>query len=420
MSVVLIAIGLLFFLNPCVWLWDVLPDFIGAFIIMLGMKKIIFLSDETEDVYKCLWVVVTISAAKSVLSVFISDNVGFRLLAAVVFAILEGIFLTIAVCRTVKCLNGIEYRFCDPNVPLPDSRFPALEKVLRVYTIFRIVVGFLPEFSLLSDIGKFGDVVSDGSYDPVDSKWSLYLMALLITTVFLVVVLVMFFSAFSKYNKDKETPRAAVAAAEEVKAADISVWYGKKWRILRIPFTVCAVLSIFFFVDNVDYLPKALAATLLCILTFMSASNIAQRVIAVVANAALAVSSVIVSLRLSDFFENYGDEFRSIWDTEARKDYFIITILFIIQALLLFASFMLMTEVVKKTRLRQLSECGVPEKNVKRLKRQILRVRITSVAALLAAAAYPIFRPDFPGVIAILVLAGVVNAIFAFNVELEA
>ncbi len=422
MNTTLISVGLLFFLNPCVWLWDVLPDFIGAFLIMLGMKKIIFLDADTEGVYRKLWRVALLSAAKIGVSVlFAGAAEGLDLLLSTSFVVLELIILIPAMSAVLRMLDSFQTRYCDTNSTIPESKFSKVSVIIAVYSTFRLIIGILPETTILLSGSKYGDVVSgDGRYYPSDSKWALYILAAGICTIFFVIVLVVMFRAFSKYRKDKATPVAVVEAAEKKKAEDVARWHAKKWAIVRIPFVASAALSIFLFIDGVDYLPKVIASLVIASLSLMYANGVFERILSVVTNLLLAASSVLSNMRLAAFFNEYHDETVLVWNDEALAEYRTITVLLIIEAALLFASLMLMTEIIIRAKKRQSEECHITEKEMKRLKRGMLKYRIAFSVSSLAAAAFPLIRPEIPGLAMVLVTAtGIAAAIVSALVELD-
>ena len=73
MSIFLIVTGLIFLLNPCVMMIDVLPDFIGAILIMIGIRKVAFISESCEKLNDRLWVVMLLSLLKLSLSFFMRN-----------------------------------------------------------------------------------------------------------------------------------------------------------------------------------------------------------------------------------------------------------------------------------------------------------------------------------------------------------
>lgn len=421
MNTVLIALGLIFFLNPVVWLWDFLPDFIGAFLVMYGIRKIVLLNEETEYLWRRMWRVALVGAAKPVLGyLFYGTEGGVKMILSIVAAAMEFIILIPAIRGILTCLDELQSRYCDPDLTTPSSKFSSLIIFLTVFTVFRLVVGFLPETAEIVSNGRFGSVIAnDGRYYPSDSKWMLYILAAAVTFVPFIVAVVLVIKNFKRYRADRATPQNALAAAEAAKADDIVFWNSKKWRLERTPFIASAFLCIFLFVDGIDFLPKAVAALVITAMTVIHSKSVFERVIAVVGGAALAVSSVLANMRLSAFFSEYHSEEVSLWDEAAAADYKVITVLLIIQAALLFVTFLLMTEFIRRSKLEELKEYGFTS-TIKIFKRQMLALRISTVLPLAAAVAYPILRPANPDLaLPILILTGAVVVVFAVRVDFD-
>ncbi len=404
MNAVLTAIGLIFLLNPVVWLWDVLPDFVGAFLIMFGMRKIVLLNEDTENLWRRMWRVAIISTAKVSLSFLIGGaEGGVKLITSLAFTALELIFLLPAVTGTVGLCEKLQERFLDETKPHPDSRLPSLTVYLAVYTVIRLVVGFLPELAEIISTGRFGNVISgDGKYYPSDSKWMLYIVAAAFTTVFFAVAFIMTVRAFRRYGQDKAARAAAARTAEAERLADVTYWNARKWRLVRTPFIAAALLCIYLFIDGIDFFPKIIGATVICALTIMHSHSVIERALAVVGAAALGATSLIANSRLSDYFLEYNSEQAVLWSDNAKSLYSVITVLTIIEAALTFALMLLMTELIIRTRV---GEIGEKTMIVKKFKLQMLALRIASFLAMCALAAYPflrIYSPTFavPAVIA--------------------
>ncbi len=415
MNAVLTAIGLVFLLNPVVWLWDVMPDFIGAFLILFGMRKIVLLNEDTENLWRRMWRVALISTAKIALSFLIGGSEGgVKLIVSLVFTALEIIFLLPAITDTVGNCEKLQERFLDETVSHPESRLPSLTFFLSVYTVIRLVVGFLPEIAELISTGRFGNVISgDGKYYPSDSKWMLYIVAAAFTTVFFVIAFIMTIRAFKRYGQDKTTPATASAAAEKIRLEDVTYWNARRWRLVRTPFIAAALLCIYLFIDGIDFFPKIIAATVMCALTIMHSRSVLERALAVVGAAALGATSIIANARLSDFFMDYHTEGVVLWSDTAKSQYTVITVLIIIEAALTFAMMLLMTEMLIRTRVGEIVN---NTKAVKKFKLQMLALRIASFLAFCALVAYPFLRTYSPtfAVPTVIATGGLVFALSIF------
>ncbi len=438
MSIPLITAGFILLLNPCVWLWDVFPDFIGALLIMIGIRKVAFINDTSEKVNTDLLSLAALSAVKLALAVLLRSEPGMtKILSSIIFAILEAICLLRLFKRSFSLFELLQMRFCDQRETTPFVSMENTGKMLSIYTVFRLVIGFLPEIAELFS-KNYNPNVDDGQ---ISAKWSLYFMAAAVTLVAFVIVAALLVKAMKKFSADRATNENSVAAAEQMKINDISEWYSKNWKLYKYIFVAGFIFSIFLYIDWTDYLPKVIMATMFCILSVFCAKNVFERVLSVVTNALLAVSSVLTALSLSAFTSN--SEYVSaltqtiIYDDEkvteqndnllalllqrnpdAKADYFKITVLMVILALLFFASIMLMTELVKRRRTAELIETNRKEARIKKLKREILLVRLFATGAALCALAYPIAKPYFPQIYVFMILFGIATAVTAHLTDL--
>ncbi|MBR6917341.1 MAG: hypothetical protein IKN38_04075, partial [Clostridia bacterium] len=112
MSIVSLAVGIVFLLNPCVWLWDVLPDFIGAAIIIFGIRKIAFMSDATEKIFNGAWKVALISVIKCALGIILYGTPGMtKLLLSFIFTVAELAFAVRLISDLFSTLDILQIRY---------------------------------------------------------------------------------------------------------------------------------------------------------------------------------------------------------------------------------------------------------------------------------------------------------------------
>ena len=438
MSIPLITAGFILLLNPCVWLWDIFPDFIGAILILIGMKKAAFINDTSERMNVDLLTISVISALKLALAVLFRNDPGMtKLLSSFIFALLEAIYLIKLFKGSFSLFELLQMRFCDQRETTPFVSMESTGKMLSIYTVCRLVVGFLPEISEFSS-KNYNPKVDDGR---MGAKWMLYLMAAAVTVIAFVIVSLLLIKAMKRFSSDRATIDNSAQAVEDMKRADVSEWYSKKWKFYKYIFVAGFLFSIFLYIDWIDYFPKVIAAVLFCILTVYCSKNAFERILATVVNALLSVSSVISALAISAF-KNNGEYLASLTQTvnydnetvterndtrlrlllernpDAKADYFKITVLLIIVALLFFASVMLMTEFVKRRRTAELVETNRKEARIKKFKREILLLRLFATGAAASALAYPLLRPYFPEIYVFLIVFGVASAVMSHYTDL--
>ena len=420
MNLYLICAGLLFFLNPCVWIWDIAPDFIGALFIILGMRKIVFLNERTEQAHRRLWIVALVGATKLFVSITLYGASGIiKLLFALIFSVLELVFLVPLTFSIPTLLDDLQTRYLERGDTVYENSLRGLSRLLPVYTVFRVLISIIPDFTELSGGEEYSSSVSSGFDLMSDAKGTLTALALIICSVGLIIAVVMTISAVKKYSKGASCLVKAVRAADELKAQDPAEWLSKRWSALKIPFTASMILSIYFYVDGVDYFPKVIAALVMCALTYICSSSLVEKILSSVSCAAIALATFLCGKDLSSFYSDFGGEVAVLHSSEAKERYFAISILLVIQSSLLFASFIMMMRSVRRQKIAQLDELGGRERLIKSFKRRMNALCVFFTLAVLVSIAYPLFLVAFPEIRVILVLSGVIPPAIALFSELE-
>ncbi|MBR0302641.1 MAG: hypothetical protein IJQ80_02215 [Clostridia bacterium] len=416
----LICAGLLLLLNPCVWIWDVLPDFIGALLIIIGMRKIIFLNEQTEAAHRRLWIVAIIGVAKLVVSISLSGASGMiKLLVALIFAVAELVYLVPLVFGVPTLLDDIGTRFLEPGDTSCGDPFRALSRVLSVYTAVRIILSLIPDLFELSGGEEPLGAAADASDLFSDSKSMLYIVVAALCTVGFIIVAVLTLIAFRRYSRGASCLERAVAASDEINRADPAEWYSKKWAAYKIPFIASIVLSIFFYIDGVDCFPKVIAGVIMCALTFMCSTSLIERALSAISSAALAAATVLCARGLSSFYSDFGSEIAIMNSADAKDRYFTLTVLLIIQAALLFVSFVLMMRSVCRLKIRHLDELGGREKLIKSFRVRTVFLSVVYSLSIAAAIASPIFLVAFPEIRVVLTFTGIAAAATSLFTEID-
>ena len=95
----IMTVGMFFFANPMVALFDFLPDFLGCALIMYSLHRLSALTSDFEDAFKYFKFMVAISIGRTIIAFLSSqfDDVT-RLSVSLVFAVAELI--------VAHCLDG--------------------------------------------------------------------------------------------------------------------------------------------------------------------------------------------------------------------------------------------------------------------------------------------------------------------------
>ena len=153
MGLGLIIAGAVFLFNPVVCIYDILPDFIGYFLIFRGLRKIEIAYAFTESVRRMFFWLTWLGGVKFVLSVLLyigtrgaADDDASALVVTMVFFIAEAILAMPAMSRLITKLSEIVIR-TGADVK---NKVKGLCIFTSVFFIVRSFFPMIPEFFTLS------------------------------------------------------------------------------------------------------------------------------------------------------------------------------------------------------------------------------------------------------------------------------
>lgn len=142
--------GLVFFFNPCIHIIDILPDFLGAILIAIGLRKLADIEDRFYDARKYTRIMIGVYALKAVLSLYVTARWKDGLLP-VTFAFSVGeILLSIAFFTALY--GGIEYMANRHNGEKHLAHVSGMLQFSIFFSIAKSTLAFVPEaFALQKD-----------------------------------------------------------------------------------------------------------------------------------------------------------------------------------------------------------------------------------------------------------------------------
>jgi len=197
-----IIAGLVFFFNPSINVIDLLPDFVGCLLIILGLSKLSYLSPALNDAKSGFLKMFAVYLGKFV-SMFILIPVPekeyvWKLIFVFVFAVLEGIFLF----RAFEDLfNGVSYLStkCDHKAFYHD--LSNVRSITYVFLGARMVLNLLPELTYLFSEENSGKVTAWQTGQTTQYYGILMLVNLFFVTILGIVFLSMVLPYFSRLRK---------------------------------------------------------------------------------------------------------------------------------------------------------------------------------------------------------------------------
>ena len=128
-----IAVGAIFLFNPTINILDPLPDFIGYWLIVLGLTSLAYLSEEIFAARKYFIYLTIITAIKAIVNFavpFTSDS--FTVTAALIFAVAEAVFFLPAMSGFINSMASFGLRYGKDAgfyVPVAKSKIKKAEKI---------------------------------------------------------------------------------------------------------------------------------------------------------------------------------------------------------------------------------------------------------------------------------------------------
>ncbi len=181
MEFTLITVGLLFLMNPLIGILDILPDFLGCLIILLGINRLRAVSPELDDTVPIIKYMTWASLART-LTFFVSG--GFdeitHLSITIIFAVIE---FGLGAAMISALYNGLAYlniRYDGKVKEAPEFRY--------------IGAVFLAAKGLFSVIPQLGAIASESTdiTENVTETWAAFSGLLNVSNVFLTLVFAIF------------------------------------------------------------------------------------------------------------------------------------------------------------------------------------------------------------------------------------
>ena len=254
MEFTLITVGLIFLMNPLIAIIDILPDFIGCIIILLGINRLRAVSPELDDTVAVLKYMIFASIARTV-SFFASG--GFdeitHLSVTIIFALLE---FGLGASMLSSLQNGLAYL----NIRYDGKTGESAE-------MRNVGVVFLAAKGILSVIPQLGAIATDSEDILVDASegWMAFSGLLNLSNIVLTLIFAVFFALavwnyIGKMARDRDF-RLSIKAAYDQKRQENPNFFIRRTLLFAIAFlSVSPFFLIDFLGDGKNYIPDFLFA----------------------------------------------------------------------------------------------------------------------------------------------------------------
>ena len=316
MSFSLVAIGLCFFFNPYFAVVDFLPDFIGCFLIWLGLSRVSRINAVMREARTAFLKLLALCVGKDliVMMTFGSSAVGERpvtlLLIAFVSALLT-VWLGVSAFRALfdgfyglAALGDCPALYANCKKRGAERSRPEIAlRHAMVFLVLREIMGVLPEFSSLSITLFYLQPGHINMYDYVGLMRTLAFIAVLGGGIFYLVSILRFFRvlkkerAFCTHLSQKEL---AYAAAHPGNAVE------RRYRFAFLLMGIGAFLLTDFYIDFFNVIPDAIAAALLLAGILLTDLSRKQKLICGAGAGAYGVIATISSHYAYNFATNHS------------------------------------------------------------------------------------------------------------------
>ena len=257
MNTACIIAGLFFFLNPNISVFDPLPDFIGAILLLIGTYRLSKIDERCSEAYKFIKITLGVSFARalSCLLYFVIDESEstWYLVLSFCFGIAEAALFVYAF---FKLADGISYRAMHANAA--ELYEVSGEKTATAFFfIFKAALSILPQFIFLaSDYGYIESFEIDRDF--------LYLVLNAINVIAVLAVGIFWFCRVRRYIKKAPKNEAFVAYVNETYQSEYALDTARvahtKVKSAAVFFSAAFIFALPARFSGIDFLPDFLAA----------------------------------------------------------------------------------------------------------------------------------------------------------------
>ena len=350
----LITVGFLFLFNPNINVMDIIPDFIGLWLVCAGLTK---LSQINADVMEArgLFFKLSIVELAKLLSVFLmsSQDPTRYLLFSFTFGVIESILFTLSIRSFFIGLENLGMRFSSSAVLATYSRKKGKVKKdvstrLRVFMLvffyIRTALAVLPEASELQD----DSIISNSRIELSQFKGIFYGFACIIVIVLGIIYIVRVCKFFGSCYKDKAFIDALRSSYDSFLKINENYRVSRIMKLVLILYAGAAMLSYNPTDDGLIKLPLVFCGTVLVIISFILSALNKKALFAAIPAGVMSVLSVIDFIK-KDAFYTANNKFEDIFHIDSAMDeYAVINNLATVEYILLFVSFMMLTSIILK------------------------------------------------------------------------
>ena len=259
---ILILTGLVFFVNPCYNMLDIMPDFVGAILIMAGLGGFIYFDANFADAHRYAKYLLWISVLRLVLCVWTaSGHWDYVMPFTFVAVVLEAIFM-IAMFKSLY--YGAEYTLMRSS---SDSSPKFINEAFTMSFIFTIVTRFLDFAPHIADIAAQDaelDLSHGATFKMPLAQLKMYLLAACLVCSLILGIIYLFITAraWIKLIRDKEYRAFLKEKYDSFLRDERDAYVTRRVSFAYLLMTAAFAFLADFYIDAVNIIPSHIAVIL--------------------------------------------------------------------------------------------------------------------------------------------------------------
>lgn len=381
-----ILAGFLFLANPIVHVVDLIPDFIGFFLLCKGLNQISYMNDklaEARELFKKLGFVELIRVGCIVFVPYTSDSA--TLLFAFVFGVVELIYFLPAINNFYDGLSYIGMRYNGDSVFAKKEKKrgfwnkenrkwqmgtqtvelgTALKRATIRFYFLRILCTLLPELTALQMYDYLGTVTAF-SVNYARYKPFLYVILGLLVLIVGICWIVKLVQYYGSIRRDERFLASLQFTYDHDIAVKTELFVGKRMKNALFFYILAAAFSFCLYMDGVNIVLGLFSACFLSVAAILVGKDVKLARVVLPLSFARAVLSVVnFILQINYFVNEQYDEQAADWVTEAHKMYYQASALVIVENLFAIASFAVFAIALLKAVRLHLEQSGIQDSSV--------------------------------------------------------
>lgn len=357
----LISAGLIFLFNPNFNVIDIIPDFIGLWLVCAGLTKLAQINADLMEARSLFFKLSIVELAKFFSILFMSSQDPTRyLLMSFVFGVIECILFTLCVRSFFIGIDNLGMRFSSKTVlaTYTKKKGRVTKDVSTRLRVYMIVFFYLrTAFAILPEVTELQDDSIISNYRIVFSafKGIFYGFGSIIVIILGIIYIKRVSSFFLGCRKDKPFIDALEVSYASFLKINKNYQVSRVMKLVLILYAGAAILTYNPTDDGLIEIPLVLCGIVLIVMSVFLASLNKKSLWAIIPAVAVSILSVIDFVKKDAFYTGntkFEDVFHGV--DSAMEQYSVINNLALVEYVLIFAAFIFLTNVIMKSMLEHI------------------------------------------------------------------